>query len=106
MSAQEDDEVRLLPMFDAYTLAGLPHDQVVPKVRKDLVYRKGAWVSQTVLRGGRVVGVWDHERKPKETTVEVRLFESRAATKARVAEAVEVLEPFLGRVSKLTVGRT
>ena len=50
-AAEEDGIVRMLPMFDAYTLAGLPHDQIVPKARKDLVYRKGAWVSQVVLAG-------------------------------------------------------
>ena len=83
-AAEEDDRVRMLPMFDPYTLAGLPHDQIVPKAKKDLVYRKGAWVSQVVLRGGRVVGVWTHVRKPKGTVVEAALFKKRSTSIAEM----------------------
>lgn len=96
MAAEEDTEVRMLGMFDAYTLAGLPHDAIVPKARKGEVYRAGAWVSQVVLRGGRVVGVWTHERKPKGTAVEVKLFDRKAATRPKIERALEQLRPFIG----------
>jgi hypothetical protein len=102
-AAEEDTRVRMLPMFDAYTLAGLPHDPIVPKVRKDEVYRKGAWVSQVVMRGGRVVGVWTHERKPKGTTVEVSLFKKRIVSSTEIKNALEPLVPFIGEAAKLSL---
>jgi hypothetical protein len=102
-AAREDDVVRMLPMFDAYTLAGLPHDAIVPKSRRDEVYRKGAWVSQVITRGGRIVGVWTHERKPKGTAVDVKLFGKDAASRADVEAALLRLEPFTGGVTKLSI---
>ena len=102
-SASEDDEVRTLPMFDAYVLAGLPHNAVVEKTRKADVYRKGAWVSQTVLRGGRVIGVWTHEAKPRGTVVDVTLFDRRAATSNEIEGALERLRSFIGAVSRVNV---
>jgi DNA glycosylase AlkZ-like len=101
--AREDTEVRLLPMFDAYTLAGLPHDAIVPKARKDTVYRKGAWVSQVVARGGIIVGVWTHERKPKGTTVDVKLFRRNAVARTDVEAALVRFESFIGGVTKLSM---
>ena len=79
-SATEDNEVRLLGMFDAYVLAGLPHDAIVPKKSKDKVYTTGAWVQRTVLRGGRIVGVW---RPAKKSGYDITLFD-RSATKKQV----------------------
>ena len=102
-AVREDDRVRMLPMFDAYTLAGLPHDAIVAKTRRDQVYRAGAWVSQVVARGGRIVGVWKHERKPKGTHVEVKLFERKAASKADMERLLAPFGPFIGEVTKLSV---
>lgn len=102
-AAEEDDAIRMLGMFDAYTLAALPHDALVPKSRKDLVYRKGAWVSQVVLRGGRVIGVWEHTTKPKGTTVEVRLFKKGTATKKEIGAALLPFAPVTGEVAAVTV---
>jgi hypothetical protein len=101
-AVEEDADVRLLGMFDAYTLAGLPHDQIVPKAKKEAVYRKGAWVSQVVMRGGRVVGVWKHDRKPRGTAVEVDLFDRRAATKKQITQELEALEPYIGDIASVT----
>jgi Winged helix DNA-binding domain len=101
--AREDDEVRLLGMFDPYTLAGLPHDAVVPKSHKSAVYRAGAWVSQVVLEGGRVVGVWTHERRGKGVEVEARLFAKMAGARERIGEALGRLDPFVGELLRLTV---
>lgn len=101
-TATEDDEIRMLGMFDAYTLAGLPHEEIVPKKRKALVYRTGAWVSQVVMRGGRVIGVWTHERKPKGTNVDVKLFE-KGPSKETLSTALAPLEPFIGPVVSLSL---
>ena len=102
-TAAEDDRVRMLPMFDAFTLAGIPHEAILPKARKDDVYRKGAWVSQVVARGGRIVGVWTHERKPQGTTVDVRLFKRKAVSKPSIESALGPFAPFIGDVTKLAV---
>ena len=101
--AAEDDEVRALGMFDAYTLSGLPHDQVVPKAHKPKVYRAAGWVSQVLLRGGRIVGTWTHESKPKGTSVEATLFKKRSASKAEIERALERLHPYVGPVTSLKV---
>jgi hypothetical protein len=103
LGAEEDSTLRMLGMFDAYTLAGLPHDSIVPKSRKDEVYRKGAWVSQVVTKGGRVVGTWTHDSKPNGTTVEVTTFAPRTVSKPKVTPALEPLEPFLGKVTSVSV---
>lgn len=98
-----DDELRALGMFDAYTLAGLPHDQIVPKAHKAKVYRTGAWVSQVIARGGRVIGTWTHERKPKGTIVEVGMFPRQKVSRKAIENALERLQPFLGKITKLTI---
>ena len=103
LAADEGREVRALGMFDAYTLAGLPHDQIVPKAHKAKVYRTGAWVSQVIAQGGRVVGTWTHERKTKGTVVEVQLFPRQKATRRSIEGALERLQPFVGEISKLTI---
>jgi len=102
-SAIEDSEVRALGMFDAYTLAGLPHEQIVAKAHKAKVYRTGAWVSQVIMQGGRVAGTWSHERKPKGTIVDVELFPGRKISRRAVERALQRLQPFLGKISKLTI---
>jgi Winged helix DNA-binding domain len=102
-AAREDDRVRMLPMFDAYTLAALPQEALVPRSRRNEVYRKGAWVSQVVTRGGRVVGVWTHERKPRGTDVDVKLFDKSKVSKAAAAAALEPYLPFIGKMAKLSV---
>ncbi len=103
LAAEEDNEVRLLGFFDAYTLAGLPHDQIIPKVKKNLVYRTGAWVWPTVIQGGRVVGAWKSDRKTKGTNVEVQLFKKRSVPKAAIAAELEALEPFAGPLASVKV---
>ena len=84
-AAADDDQLRLLGMFDAYVLAGLPHDQIVPKKHKGKVYTTGAWVQRTILRGGRVVGVWRPAKKGGR--YEITLFD-RSATKKQVMDLI------------------
>ena len=102
-SAAEDSEVRALGMFDAYTLAGLPHEQIVARAHKAKVYRTGAWVSRVIVQGGVVAGTWTHERKPKGTIVDVDLFPRQKIPRRAIEAALERLQPFLGEISKLTL---
>lgn len=101
--SREDKTVRALGMFDAYTLAGLPHDQIVPKGKKNKVYRTGAWVSQVITVGGHVVGVWNYDTKAKGTKIEAKLFKARSVSKAAAEEALQPLLPYMGNVISINV---
>jgi hypothetical protein len=85
-AAGEDEEVRLLGMFDAYVLAGLPHEAIVPRKHKDQVYTTGAWVQRTIVSGGRVVGVWRPAKKGN--AYDITLFD-RSVTKKQVLGLIE-----------------
>jgi hypothetical protein len=100
----EDQEVRLLGMFDPYTLAGLPHDAIVPKAMKDKVYRPGAWVSQVVLVGGRVAGTWTHASSKRGSTIaEVAPFEVLTRSQKRaVRERLATLQPYIGEMGSVS----
>lgn len=102
-TAEEDAELRALGMFDAYTLAGLPHTSIVPTAKKALVYRTGAWVSQVIMRGGQVVGVWTHKAKPSGTDFEVKLFKKKSVPKSTIERALEPLLPFTGDIKALKI---
>jgi hypothetical protein len=81
----EDADLRVLGLFDAYVLAGLPHDEIVPKKHKDKVLTTGAWVQRTVLRGGRVVGVW---KPTKKGAHDITLFD-RSVPKRQVESLIK-----------------
>jgi hypothetical protein len=67
--------VRLLPLFDPYTIAIAPHSQyLVPEAFKGRIYRPQGWISAVVLEGGRASGVWDYDRKRDRTIVNVEPF--------------------------------
>lgn len=53
----EDDHLTLLPEFDPYLLAVADKDGFCGEDRT-LLYRKGGWVSATVLRAGLPIGTW------------------------------------------------
>ncbi len=75
MQAPSEQVVRLLPLFDAYTL-GLSHDveQLLPKAFKSRVFRPQGWVTAVVLVDGRMKGVWEYQTKRTQTEVKVRMF--------------------------------
>jgi hypothetical protein len=83
--------VRLLPLFDPYTIAIAPHSQyLLPEVFKGRVYRPQGWISAVVLVGGHITGVWEYERKRDRVVVNVDLFapvsdEVRSAIEAEAA---------------------
>lgn len=73
--------VRLLPLFDAYTLGlGKEVEAFIAKEHQARVYRQQGWVSAVVLVDGAMRGVWTHKARRKETTLTVTMFE--AASKA------------------------
>ncbi len=90
--------VRLLPAFDQYVI-GAPRDRaaVVDDAVRDRVYRKQAWISPVLLAGGRMAGVWSHERKGDRIAIEIEPF-ARLGKADRQAAEVEAgaIGAFLG----------
>lgn len=89
--------VRLLPLFDAYTL-GLERDleQLLPKAYKSQVFRPQGWISAVVLIDGRMKGVWGYKIGRSQTVVKVQMFSSPAASiKEGIEAEAERLNAFL-----------
>ena len=96
--------VRLLPGFDQYVIAATRHaEQLMPGAFKARVHRPQGWISPVLLVGGRMAGVWRHERKGKRLLVGVEPFAPvpKWARAAAAAEA-ERLAGFLGGSLELT----
>jgi hypothetical protein len=88
--------VRLLPGFDPYVLQPTSN-RPVPEPSRDRVFRTAGWVSATVVGGGRVVGVWQHERRGGKVAMRVEPFEPLAArTRQAVAREAKALARYLG----------
>lgn len=67
--------VRLLPAFDPYTIAYYPNSRYLDPDKKDRVYRKGAWITPVVLVDGRLVGLWDQQKKGPGVTISIEMFQ-------------------------------
>jgi Winged helix DNA-binding domain len=90
--------VRLLPGFDQYVIAATLHaEALMPGPFKARVHRPQGWISPVLLVGGRMAGVWRHERKGKRLVVEIEPF-AKVPGWAREAAGVEAerLAGFLG----------
>lgn len=92
--------VRLLPLFDAYTIGlgrGAEIEPLLPKAHQNLVYRPQGWISAVVLVDGCIQGVWEYKSQRTQTRVAVHMFSSPTAAirKALDGEA-ERLCSFLG----------
>jgi hypothetical protein len=87
-SLESTRTVRLLPLFDAYTL-GLERDleQLLPRVHRNQVFRPQGWISAVVLVDGRMKGVWEYKIGRSQTIVTVRMFSSPAASIEKGIEA-------------------
>ncbi|MFL5735658.1 MAG: winged helix DNA-binding domain-containing protein [Chloroflexia bacterium] len=93
------DLVRLLPLFDAYTIGqGRDHDALLQAAYKRQVFRPQGWISAVVLVGGSMKGVWEHKSGASRTTVKVSMFSPPTASvrKGIKAEA-ERLAAFLNK---------
>lgn len=73
--AETPASVRLLPSFDPYTVAVARHSRFLLEDRhRARVYRPQAWISSVVLAGGRIVGVWESDKKKSPAVVDCQLF--------------------------------
>jgi hypothetical protein len=89
--------IRLLPLFDAYTLAlGRDIEALLPKVYKKRVYRPQGWISAVILVDGFIKGIWEYKTKRNQTTIKVDLFSTpTAAIKRGIKAEVKRLGDFL-----------
>jgi Winged helix DNA-binding domain len=89
--------VRLLPGFDQYVIASTLHaERLMPGPFKARVHRPQGWVSPVLYVGGRLMGVWSHERKGKRLNVSVEPFAALPRwARAGIDEEAERLAGFL-----------
>lgn len=94
--------VRLLPHFDPYIIAISPHyEHVGSDAARARIYRPQAWIYPAVLVDGRIVGMWELDKK-KKTALTVELYErSTPDVKDRIAAEVARLGEFLGKELRL-----
>jgi uncharacterized protein YcaQ len=89
--------VRLLPAFDPYTIALYRQPGVLDEVHQTKVSRPQGWISPVVLVGGRMEGVWSHEKKRDRVLVTATLFSTAsAAVQAGIEAEAARLGEFLG----------
>jgi Winged helix DNA-binding domain len=69
-----DDRVRLLPGFDALTIAWRPREGFVPEGFLPRVSRTSGWISPIVLARGRAAGMWEPKRRGGRVEVRVEPF--------------------------------
>ncbi|MGH2946223.1 MAG: winged helix DNA-binding domain-containing protein [Solirubrobacteraceae bacterium] len=96
--ASPDEAVRLLPAFDHHVVAA-PRDSeaVLRAEHRPRVYRPQGWLSPVLLVGGRIAGVWSHERRGERVAVSIEPFSRLDRGVAAAAEAeAERLAAFLG----------
>ncbi len=83
--------VRLLPAFDPYVVGSVRTDtDVLAAEQRARVHRPQGWISPVLLVGGRMAGVWRHERRSGRLAVEIEPFAeldgaARAAAEAEAA---------------------
>jgi hypothetical protein len=93
-----DDSIRLVPAFDQYVIAATKHAaRLLPGDHAARIYRPQGWLSAVLLVGGRIEGVWRHERKGARIELELEPFRKPSAAVRRAAEAeAERVAAFLG----------
>ncbi len=90
--------IRLLPLFDPYVIA-MPrgNSYILPDAHKNRVYRPQGWISPVILVDGRIVGVWEHDKKAKTTLVKMDAFAPlNSEIKAGIEAETQRLSAFLG----------
>ena len=98
--------VRLLPLFDPYTVAVRRNGQrPLSGPEKDLVYRKAGWISPVLLVDGELAGVWEHSEDKGRLRVDVRPFRPLDPVVADLAASeAGRLASYLGLSTDVTVG--
>ena len=84
-----DDEVRLLPVWDAWLMARRDRQRILDERSKPLVVDRNGNVTNTIVATGRVVGTWDVEGE----RLLVAQFEERAPR--LIESAAERLRPIV-----------
>lgn len=98
--------VRLLPLFDPYTVAVRRNgERPLSGPEKDLVYRTAGWISPVLLVDGEIAGVWEHTEGRGRIRVEISPFAPVAPAVADLAAIeAERLAEYLGVSADITVG--
>ncbi len=95
--SQPNGTVRLLPMFDAYTI-GLTRGKHIPSflslLEQKKVYRSQGWISAVVLVDGIIKGTWEYKEQKAKTLVTVNLF---SALTDQARQAIEAEGECLGK---------
>jgi hypothetical protein len=76
-AARPSGSVRLLPLFDAYTMGigrGAEIEPILPAAFQRRVYRPQGWISAVVLLDGCMLGTWETVNKGAQTILHVHLF--------------------------------
>jgi hypothetical protein len=98
--------VRLLPGFDQAVLGpGTGDSRILAPSRRSAVSKTAGWISPVVVRGGRVIGVWDADGDALRT----RLFDEEpadAATERAIEAEADRIGACLGRPRRLFILRT
>lgn len=96
--------VRLLPLFDPYTVAvRRGGDRPLTPPEKDLVYRKAGWISPVLLVDGELAGVWEHTEGKAGLGVDIRPFAPLDPLVAdRAAAEAQRLADHLGATRSVT----
>jgi hypothetical protein len=104
--AEDAPVVRLLPLFDPYTVAVRRNgERPLAGPEKDLVYRTAGWISPVLLVDGEIAGVWEHTENKGLLRVAIRPFTPLAPEVVDLAtHQVEQLAAHLGLPAVLTVG--
>ncbi|MGI8848509.1 MAG: DNA glycosylase AlkZ-like family protein [Candidatus Dormibacteria bacterium] len=103
-AASPSTQVRLLPLFDVYTITGLT-GAAVPLALRPLVSRTSGWISATVVMGGRVVGVWESAVRRGVVEVSVSWFRgARRPPRPLLVAEVERLGAYAGTSARLVTG--
>jgi hypothetical protein len=83
--------------------ASLHIRQLLPGDFKKAIFRPQGWISPVLLVGGRMDGVWRHEKKGKRLAVQIEPFVKLPAWARRAAEEeADRLAEFLSGALELT----
>jgi hypothetical protein len=87
-SVEPVEAVRLLPLFDAYTI-GVPRDcePLLAQAYKRQVFNLQGWTFAVVLVNGSIQGIWHSTIRRSQTVVRVNLFSSSTASIRKGIEA-------------------
>lgn len=97
--------VRLLPLFDTYTIFIMPHVQYLMDIsQKGKVYRPQGWISAVVVVNGRIEGVWKLDKKRGKSIANIEMFAPpSSAVKQGIEAELERMGKFLNTEIALVI---